>query len=94
MGGDFTYIGGQSRNRIARIHGEEAFTSGILQFSAARYAISENAGAAAITVYRVGNTKNALSVDYSTSDGTAVAGQDYQPASGTLLFAAGETVAA
>ena len=33
----------------------------------------------------------ATSVDYATSDGTAVAGEDYTAASGTLSFAAGET---
>ena len=33
----------------------------------------------------------AVSVDYATSDGTAVAGEDYTETSGTLTFAAGET---
>ena len=33
----------------------------------------------------------ATTVDYATSDGTAVAGEDYTAASGTLTFAAGET---
>ena len=35
--------------------------------------------------------KQTVTVDYSTSDGTAVAGQDYDAASGTLRFAPGET---
>ena len=30
-------------------------------------------------------------VDYATKDGTATAGEDYEPVSGTLAFAAGET---
>ncbi len=34
----------------------------------------------------------AVTVRYATSDGTAVAGQDYEAASGTLAFAPGETV--
>ncbi len=33
----------------------------------------------------------ATTVDYATSDGTATAGSDYEAASGTLTFAAGET---
>ena len=33
-----------------------------------------------------------VTVDYATSDGTAVAGEDYTATSGTLAFAAGETV--
>lgn len=32
-----------------------------------------------------------VSVDYATSDGSAVAGSDYQSQSGSLIFAAGET---
>ena len=32
-----------------------------------------------------------VTVDYATADGTALVGNDYQPASGTLTFAPGET---
>ena len=32
-----------------------------------------------------------MAVNYATSNGTAVAGSDYTAASGTLLFAAGQT---
>ena len=32
-----------------------------------------------------------VTVDYATADGTATAGDDYEPVSGTLAFAAGET---
>jgi predicted extracellular nuclease len=41
------------------------------------------------TVTRAGDPA-AFSVAYATADGTATAGQDYQAASGTLSFAAGE----
>ena len=33
-----------------------------------------------------------VTVDYATADGTATAGSDYQARSGTLTFAAGETI--
>jgi ELWxxDGT repeat protein len=36
--------------------------------------------------------KQTVTVDYATSDGTAKAGDDYDAASGTLTFAAGETL--
>jgi len=36
--------------------------------------------------------KQTVTVDYATSDGTAKAGDDYDAASGTITFAAGETV--
>src|SRR5262249_3656033 len=37
-----------------------------------------------------GGTSGAVSVHYATSDGTATAGSDYTPVSGTLTFADGE----
>jgi hypothetical protein len=60
-----------------------------LQFSAAAYSVSETGGQATITVTRGGPTTGAVSVDYATSDGSALAGRDYLPASGTLSFAPG-----
>ncbi len=61
-----------------------------LQFSSATYSVLENAGTALITVTRVGSTAGAVSVTYSTSDGSARAGVDYRATSGTLSYAAGE----
>jgi hypothetical protein len=53
----------------------------------------DNSGTAeaafAVTLSRQG--QQTISVDYRTSDGTATAGSDYQPASGTLSFSPGET---
>src|SRR5207245_10854565 len=44
-----------------------------------------------ISVNRTGIATNVVTVDYSTSDGTASAGLDYTNQTGTLTFAAGET---
>jgi Ca2+-binding RTX toxin-like protein len=43
------------------------------------------------TVSIVGTAPGPVTVNYATSNGTAVAGTDYVAASGTLIFAAGET---
>ena len=43
----------------------------------------------AVTLNRAASHE--VSVDYATEDGTAAAGEDYTAASGTLVFAAGET---
>src|SRR5438128_7835401 len=51
----------------------------------------ENGGGIDISVFRAGNTNVAVAVDYSTTNGIAVAGEDYVPQTGTLTFAAGET---
>ena len=51
-----------------------------------------NAGiqTAAVTVNVSEPHSNAVSVDYSTADGTAMAGSDYNAVSGTLTFAKNE----
>jgi len=43
------------------------------------------------TVTRTGATGSGSSVNYTTFEGTAIAGVDYQSTSGTLFFTAGET---
>jgi Calx-beta domain len=64
----------------------------VYQFQAPSYSIDQAGGSATISVTRssdVGTT----SVNYSTSNGTAVAGVDYVPTSGTLTFSPGQSVA-
>jgi len=49
-------------------------------------------GAALVfTVTRSGNTGPAVTVNYATANGTALAGSDYMAASGVISYAAGET---
>ena len=67
-----------------------ALTPSIIRFSTKAYKALENNGIAKITVTRAGNNVGEITVDYATSDDTAQAGQDYQAASGTLLWRAGE----
>lgn len=91
IGGDFTEVDGLPRNRIARLHGDERFRLNTLQFSAATYTVAEDARVATITVVRAGDISLPAQVSYHTSDGTAIAGQDYDTARGTLTFEPGET---
>jgi len=53
--------------------------------------VNENGVAATITVLRTGYTNSTVGVDYATADGTATAGANYTPVSGTFLFTNGET---
>ncbi len=62
-----------------------------LSFSAPTYVVNENGVAANITVLRTGYTSNTVSVIYSTTNGTAVAGVNYLTATGLLTFTNGET---
>jgi uncharacterized repeat protein (TIGR01451 family)/uncharacterized delta-60 repeat protein len=63
-----------------------------LSFSSPSYKVNENGVAATITVLRTGYTNSTVGVDYATADGTAVAGANYIPVSGSFLFTNGETV--
>lgn len=62
-----------------------------LKFSAASYSAAEGDGTATIEVQRLGALTESVTVDYASSDGTAVAGSDYTAVSGTLTFGAGQT---
>jgi hypothetical protein len=63
---------------------------GLLLFSSGSYSAAESAGSAAVTVARVNGSSGAVGVSYATSDGTAIAGRDYTPVSGTLSWADGD----
>ena len=65
--------------------------NGSVQFAVSSSVVIEDVGTLTLTVQRTGGTVGNLTVDYSTTDGTAIAGQDYTSASGTLNFTAGET---
>jgi hypothetical protein len=60
-------------------------------FSAAEYSASEISGTAVLTVTLNQTVATTATVDFATSDETALAGVDYEAISGTLTFAPGET---
>ncbi len=62
-----------------------------VNFGAADYRVGENAGSVTIDVYLTKPYAQTIFVDYATADGTATAGQDYLPMTGTLIFSPGQT---
>jgi hypothetical protein len=64
-----------------------------LQFATASITVNASAGVATVQVDRVGNSSATVSVNYTSANGTAVAGQDYSAVSGTLTFAPGQKTA-
>ena len=64
---------------------------GSVQFFASQYFVFEQDGLATITVSRTAGTAESGSVDYATSNGTAITGSDFTASSGTLTFGPGET---
>ena len=63
---------------------------GKLQFGSPSYAIPEELGTTSLSIVRTIGVGGLVSVNYATSDGTAVAGTDYVAASGTVAFGPGE----
>ncbi len=63
-----------------------------IAFSSATYSVASTAGSATITVVRSGNLNAAVSVEYATSNGSAIAGQGYVATTGTLVFPANVTM--
>lgn len=62
-----------------------------VRFAAASYTVSEATSAVTVNVLRTGPTSGAVTVDYAATGGTAVNGQDYALAAGTLTFGPGVT---
>lgn len=65
---------------------------GSVQFASSTFGTSETGPTAAVTVTRTGNSDAQATVNYATTNGTAVAGEDYTAATGTLTFSPGENV--
>ncbi|HUP22850.1 MAG TPA: Calx-beta domain-containing protein, partial [Thermoanaerobaculia bacterium] len=63
---------------------------GTLQLADDPSPFAESAGAASVDVERVGGSTGAVSVEYTTSDGSAVAGLDYIEVQGTLHWPGGD----
>ncbi len=66
---------------------------GRLSFSRSSFSAAEGDGTRIVTVERSGGSSGAVSVDYSTSDGSASLGADYEAASGTLDWGDGDASA-
>jgi uncharacterized delta-60 repeat protein len=60
-----------------------------LGFSQSDYQVFENGVFATVTVNRTGNTNGTVSVDYTATNDTALAGVNFVPTSGTLVFTNG-----
>ena len=61
-----------------------------IQLDNSHYAVSETGEMASITVFRGDDGPSTVTVQYTASDGTATAGQDYVATRGRLTFAMGE----
>ena len=92
IGGAFTEFDGQRRPYLARLYGGENLGPGSMNFSSTNYLVVENQSKVLVSVRRQIGTTNSVSVNFTTADGTAIAGTHYMPTNGTLNFGPGETV--
>ena len=83
----------QTRSAATSSGGSTA-TSDPLSFTAALYSVSQGQGSVALTVQRTGAAGSAVSVNYSTANGTAIAGTDYTRTTGTLHWTENDTTPA
>ena len=70
-----------------------AGAAGMLSFSSSTYGVAQTAGTVTISVARTSGANGAVSVSFSTADGTAKAGTDYSAKSGTLSWGNGDASA-
>ncbi|TKS83753.1 Sodium/calcium exchanger 3 [Collichthys lucidus] len=80
------------RARRTAGQGDDLATCSHICFESAQYQCTENCGSMSIWVILEGGTgQNTFYVDYSTENGSANAGADYECSEGTLVFKPGET---
>ncbi len=76
--------------RVSILDDEPIPASGVVQFESAQYQIDENDASLDVTIMRSGGSFGEVSVDVTSSDIQAQAGEDYQPFNQTVSFADGE----
>ena len=64
--------------------------SGLIQFSAANYTQAESGTTPAIIVTRTGGSAGAATATFTTSDGSAIAGEDYRAVNSSVFFSDGD----
>ncbi len=64
---------------------------GTFQFSAPSYSVGESGPVATITIFRVSGSEGQATVQFTTSDGTALSGADYTDSDQVVTFAGGVT---
>lgn len=69
----------------------DPFVPGAFEFTTTGYSVLESTASATVSVARVGGASGAVSVRFSTSNGTASAGTDYTTSTGTLSWAASDS---
>ena len=70
---------------------QEGWAENVLSLDRTSYTVAENAGSANIIVRLARTNSDTVTVNYATSEDTAVAGSDYTTTLGTLTFGPNDT---
>jgi uncharacterized repeat protein (TIGR01451 family)/uncharacterized delta-60 repeat protein len=95
VGGGFSSFEQMKENNFVRLYGGATTGDGVIQFSQPVFGVLQSGTNAIITLQRLGGegTSNlpTVSVTFTTSDGTGVAGTDYTNVTTNITFPLGET---
>ena len=72
-------------------YGQDPADAGTLALGSTQYTVGEEGGFIDVEIVRTGGTRGAVTLDYTTVNGTAVAGQDFAARSGTAILASGQS---
>ena len=86
-------LGSPTTATLTILDDEATVQHGSLRFTSASYSVGEGGGAISVTVNRVGGVDGAVSVDFATGTGSALADADFTTESGTLTWDSGDATA-
>ena len=84
---------GNPQNATLTIVDDETVSPGTLQFSAGSFSVSEDNASFTVSVTRLGGSDGDVTVEFATSNGSALAGSDYEAISGNLSWQDGDASA-
>jgi hypothetical protein len=84
-------LGNPATATLTIVDDDSGGATGTVEFTSASFSAAETSAQATVTVKRTGGAQGAASIDYETSNGTAMAGEDYTQVGGTLDWANGDT---
>jgi len=87
VAGNFVTADGVGRGNVARINGDH----GVIQFVTGTASVLERGGSVTLSVSRLSGSSGSITVNFGTTNGTALGGADFGATNGTLTFGPGIT---
>ncbi|MDP7477275.1 MAG: Calx-beta domain-containing protein, partial [Candidatus Peribacteraceae bacterium] len=84
-------VSSSSSSSVSSVSDTTINNAGSFRFTTGSYKADESKGTATINVIRYGGNAGSVTVKYTTENGTATSGSDYDLTEGTLTFADGKT---